>query len=105
VILIGKCQICGKEINDKYSLCVACNIESKKSNQQNVLVDIINKINWNMGSVALTLHLQLLTQLETLKYKEKLTSIQEQIHNFLLNKVEKDLKNIKDIALEMEKVT
>lgn len=76
--------------------------------QQNSNVDTseILKIqqmqNWNMGSIALTLKLGLLNQLETTKHKQGLTTTQQRIHVLLLNKVNKDLKNIKEISSSLE---
>ena len=99
---------CKNTIADQYIYCKDCvdNYNEgkkelvKETDSPQQIVDLIEKCNWNLGSIALTLKLQLLSQLEN---KETLTEIQEKIHSSLLDKSGKDLKALKQIKEEQEK--
>ena len=56
---MGKCELCEKEIDDKYQLCMACNVKAKQANNQDDtnknLAEIakqLKHINWNMGLIS-----------------------------------------------------
>ena len=54
---MGNCKLCNKIIDDKYQLCVECNIKAKQSNQSDDLIKILTKINWNLGKTALNMEI------------------------------------------------
>lgn len=54
-----ECEGCGKQIDDKYTLCVACNIKNKQANIQGDTIKHLGKIaqqleyiNWNLGLIS-----------------------------------------------------
>ena len=100
------CPQCKKtQIDDKYSMCLSCLKETGKSNQSVDLSEIkkiLEQQNWNYGAIQKWIKVSLLNQLETLKHHQGLTKIQQQIHISLLESLEKDFKNIKDISGELE---
>ena len=102
------CPQCNKNtIDDKYSMCMSCLKETKEANKSVDFGEIIKKIeqiNWNLGSINLTQKLGLLSKLETLKCKQGLTKIQQKIHKLLLDKADKDLKNVSEIEGELKNV-
>lgn len=76
--------------------------EQSKNVDTNKLLETLNHINWNMGSISKYIKLILLNQLETVKHQQGLTKIQQAILNELENGLEKDLKQLKQIKDEQE---
>jgi len=99
---MGKCNNCGKEIDDKYKYCLDCMNKYKedKPESNDELVDIITKVNWNLGSIQKWMKLSLLNELEKQKNP---TETQKNLHALLKKDIEKDLKVIKEISDEQDK--
>jgi len=76
---MGKCKGCNKLIDDKYSLCVECNIKSKQANSQDELIKIFTKMNWNLGRICLCLEMICLDEKKLVKARETMEKIMEEI--------------------------
>jgi len=76
---MGLCKLCQKQIDDKYQLCVECNIKAKQSNTQDDLVKILNKMNWNIGRICLCLEMICLDENKLNKTRETIQKIKEEI--------------------------
>lgn len=98
------CPQCNKtQIDDKYSMCLSCLKTTQNSNKSADLNDALSKlkqINWNLGTIALTLKMGLMNQMESLKDK---TPMQQKIHSVLSKKIERDLENFENIKKEQDK--
>ena len=95
------CPECNKnQIEDKYSMCMSCLKDTKKANQGidiGIGIDKLKQINWNLGTIALTLKMRLLSDLEN---NDNKTPMQKRIHQMLLKKADKDLENFEKIKKE-----
>ena len=74
----------------------------KETDSQQQIVDLIEKCNWNFGALQKFVKWSLLNDLEKTKQNGKLTEIQKKMLDFLLEKFEKDEKNIRDIETEQK---
>ncbi|MAG61816.1 hypothetical protein CMI43_03305 [Candidatus Pacearchaeota archaeon] len=86
------CEGCGKQIDDKYKLCLECLNKTKISNNSGDLKDILEKINWNLGSI---------TKQQKLYFLYKIsndTTIKEKILLFFSKDLNKDFKILNDIG-------
>lgn len=97
---MGKCEGCGKEINDKYKMCLECLNKAKQLNNidSKAIYELLEKANWNWGISAKLGKLTLLNSLENLKNEKGLTEIQKRIHKWLLDDFEKDFKAVEGIT-------
>lgn len=95
------CEDCGKEIDDKYKVCVDCN-EKRKVKGNGDTLKMLEKINWNLGTIALSL--KAFITYEMLKEVEGKESfeVKSKISEFFQKDLEKSLKFISDIREENE---
>jgi len=58
--MVHKCMGCKNIIDDKYTLCVKCNLKNKEINNSGDLITVLKSIdnnlkhiNWNIGSLVM----------------------------------------------------
>lgn len=47
-----KCESCDAMIDDKYKFCVACNLKNRESYSKDKENNLLEKINWNLGTIS-----------------------------------------------------
>jgi len=46
---MGKCEKCGKQIDDRYKYCQKCNSDFARENAITEIAKTLKQINWNLG--------------------------------------------------------
>ena len=54
---MGKCEVCGNQCGEGYSLCMSCNIKNKSANVATEVVKKLEFMNWNFGAISKDLNL------------------------------------------------
>jgi len=80
---MDKCQVCGVAVADGYKFCVKCNTENRKVFSQDKQNDLMQKMNWNLGRIALSIEAILFIQTKNealaMENLKKLAKIKDEI--------------------------
>lgn len=106
-----KCQnyeTCNNMCGDNYKYCEPCYKEwekekPKKKEQLKPEVDLIQKINWNIGAATKYLRLYFLHQICSEMEGHEPFKIKEKIYKIFKQNIEKDFKHLDDIEKELKK--
>ena len=94
---MGKCEDCGTQVGDQYIVCLKCKAKRDQNKGDNgSLVDILTKLNWNIGTATKQQRLFFLHQYGDGETKRK-------IYAFLEKDLDKELGTMEKIKNEQDK--
>jgi len=97
-----KCEDCGKEIADNYSVCISCNQKRQEKKVGNT-DELLKHINWNIGSINLSLKAFIMYEMCYKMTGKEPEEIRKKIYEHFRKDLEKNLKYLKEIKDEQEK--